>query len=77
MIEGKIKSLDNLDTNVLGNIIKDKLKPDRTLMGIFHKLLKAGYMKYPNPDLLAIMDNKKNFFVVRKVGARIISPEGL
>lgn len=52
MIKGRIKSLDNLDTNVLGNIIKDKLKPDRTLTGIFHKLLKAGYMKYPNHDLL-------------------------
>ena len=48
MIEGRIKSLDNIDINILGNIIKDKLKPDRTLMGIFHKLLKAGYMKYPN-----------------------------
>lgn len=79
MIEGRIKSLDNIDINILGNIIKDKLKPDRTLMGIFHKLLKAGYMKYPNPDLLAIMDNKKNFFVGRKLGARRISPkaEGL
>lgn len=52
MIKGRIKSLDNLDTNVLRNIIKDKLKPDRTLMGILHKLLKAGYMKYPNSDLL-------------------------
>ncbi len=75
MIEGRIKSLDNIDINILGNIIKDKLKPDRTLMGIFHKLLKAGYMKYPNPDLLAIMDNKKNFFVGRKLGARRISPK--
>lgn len=46
MIEGRIKSLDNPS-----GVIKDKLKPDRTLRGIFYKLLKAGYMKYPNLDL--------------------------
>jgi hypothetical protein len=76
MIEGRIKSLDNIDINILGNIIKNKLKPDRTLMGIFHKLLKAGYMKYPNPDLRSDYGLPE---VGRKLGARRISPkaEGL
>jgi len=49
MIEGRIKNfIDNIDINTLVNIIKDKLKPDRTIMGILHKLIKAGYMEYSN-----------------------------
>lgn len=50
LIEGRINNFfDNIDINTLVNIIKDKLKPDRTFMGILHKLIKAGYMEYPNP----------------------------
>ena len=50
MIEGRIKSFDNIDLNILVNILNNKLKPDRTLTGIFFKLLKAGYMYNLIPD---------------------------
>ena len=48
MIEGKIKNyFENIDINILGNIIKNKLNPDKTLMGIFRKILKARYIENP------------------------------
>lgn len=51
LIEGRINNFfDNIDINTLVNIIKDKLKPDRTFLGILHKLIKAGYMEYSNPS---------------------------
>lgn len=51
MIEGKINCFDSIDYNILINTIKIKLKPDRTLIGLIHKLLKAGYLL--NPSTLA------------------------
>ncbi len=48
MIEGKINCFDNIDYNILINIINNKLKPDRTLMVLIHKLLKAGYLLNPS-----------------------------
>lgn len=46
MIEGDIKGyFDNIDHNKLAELIKRELDPDRTLMGIFHKIFKAGYME--------------------------------
>ena len=48
MIEGKINCFDNIDYNILINIIKDKLKPDRTVIGLILKLLKAGYLLKPS-----------------------------
>lgn len=49
MIECRIKNFfDNIDINTLVHIIKDKIKTDRTIMGILHKLIKAGYMEYYN-----------------------------
>lgn len=65
MIEGRIKNFfDNIDINTLVNIIKDKLKPDRTIMGILHKLIKAGYMEYSN-----LYPSYRDF-----VGGRLSSP---
>ena len=48
MIGGKINCFDNIDYNILINIVKIKLKPDRTLIGLIHKLLKAGYLLSPS-----------------------------
>ena len=48
MIEGKINCFDNIDYNILINIVKIKLKPDRTLIGLIRKLLKAGYLLSPS-----------------------------
>lgn len=52
IIEGRIKRFfDNIDLDILVNIIKTKLNPDRTLIGIFYKLLKAGYLVNPYSDI--------------------------
>lgn len=46
MIEGDIKGyFDSIDHNKLAELIGKELNPDRTLMGIFHKIFKAGYME--------------------------------
>lgn len=46
MIEGDIKGyFDNIDHTVMSKIIKERLDPDRTLIGLFNKFLKAGYME--------------------------------
>jgi len=45
IIEGRVnKVFENIHYNILVNIIKKKLNPDRTLIGIFYKLLNAGYL---------------------------------
>lgn len=51
MIQGQASCFKNIDTKVLGNLLKDKLKLDRTLIGLINKLLKAGYMEYSKSDL--------------------------
>ena len=46
MIEGDIKGyFDNINHKILVNIIQERLNPDRTLMGIIWKFLKAGYIE--------------------------------
>lgn len=54
IIEGRINSLfDNINYKILVNIIKDKLNPDRTLMGIFNKLFKVGPLVNPFFDIIS------------------------
>jgi len=54
IIQGRINSLfDNINYNILVNIIKDKLNPDRTLMGIFNKLFKVGSLVNPFFDIIS------------------------
>jgi retron-type reverse transcriptase len=46
IIEGDIKGyFDNIDHKIMAEIIKERIHPDRTLMGLFHKIFKAGYME--------------------------------
>lgn len=46
MIEGDIKGyFDNVDHQILTKLIKERLDPDRTIMGLIGKMLKAGYME--------------------------------
>lgn len=46
MIEGDIKGyFDNVDHTILTRLIKERLNPDRTIMGLIGKILKAGYME--------------------------------
>jgi len=46
MIEGDIKGyFDNVDHKTLVQLIKERLDPDRTIMGLIGKMLKAGYME--------------------------------
>jgi nicotine oxidoreductase len=46
MIEGDIKGyFDNIDHKILTSLIKEKINPDRTLMGLFQKIFKAGYLE--------------------------------
>lgn len=46
MIEGDIKGyFDNVDHKILTQLIKERLNPDRTIMGLIGKMLKAGYME--------------------------------
>jgi nicotine oxidoreductase len=46
MIEGDIKGyFDNIDHQILNKILKERLKPDRNLMGLFNKFMKAGYLE--------------------------------
>jgi len=46
MIEGDIKGyFDTVDHKILTQLIKDRLNPDRTIMGLIGKMLKAGYME--------------------------------
>lgn len=48
MVQGRIKSFyDSIDHNILISIINKKIGLDRTLKGIFHKFLKAGYLVNP------------------------------
>lgn len=47
MIKGNINNSDNLDYKILIDIIINKLKPDRTLIGFLQKILKAGYLLSP------------------------------
>ena len=50
MIEGDIKGyLDNIDYEILANIIKNKLNADRTIIGILHKIFRAGYIVNDKP----------------------------
>ena len=50
IIEGDIKGyLDNIDYEILANIIKNRLNPDRTIMGILHKIFRAGYIVNDKP----------------------------
>lgn len=45
MIEGDIKGFfDNVDHQIMMDIIKKRLNPDRTLSGLLWKFFKAGYM---------------------------------
>jgi len=47
MIEGDIKAyFDSIDHKIMAQIIKERINPDRTLMGLFHKIFKAGYMEH-------------------------------
>ena len=49
-MEGDIKDyLDNIDYKILGNIIKNRLNPDRTIMGILYKIFRAGYIVNDKP----------------------------
>lgn len=48
MIKSNISCFENIDYNILNNIIKNKLKPDRSLMGLLQKLLKSGYLLNPS-----------------------------
>lgn len=54
IIEGRINGLfNNINYNILVNIIKNKLNPDRTLMGIFNKLFKVGSLVNPFFDIIS------------------------
>lgn len=54
IIEGRIKGLFNhINYNILINIIKNKLNPDRTIMGIFNKLFKIGPLVNPFFDIIS------------------------
>lgn len=54
IIEGRINSLfENINYNILVNIIKNKLNPDRTLMGIFNKLFNVGPLVNPYFDIIS------------------------
>ena len=45
IIEGDIKNfIYDIDYEILANIIKNRLNPDRTIMGILYKLFQAGYL---------------------------------
>ena len=74
IIESRInKFFYNIDSNILVNIIKNKLNPDRTLIGILHKLLKTGYLVNPyyyNDNIYMWKDINK----VSSVLGGIISP---
>lgn len=46
MIEGDIKGyFDNIDHNTLVGQIKDRLQPDRTILGLILKFRRAGYLE--------------------------------
>lgn len=46
MIEGDIKGyFDNIDHEILSSLIKERINPDRTMMGLFQKIFKAGYLE--------------------------------
>ena len=54
ILKGRINNFfDNINYNILVNIIKDKLNPDRTLMGIFNKLFKVGSLVNPFFDIIS------------------------
>ena len=49
MIEGDIKSyFDSIDHHIMAKIIKDRINPDRMIMGLIWKFFKAGYMEENN-----------------------------
>lgn len=46
IMEGNIKGdFDNIDHSIMADIIKERLNPDRTIMGIIWKFFRAGYME--------------------------------
>jgi group II intron reverse transcriptase/maturase len=46
IIEGDIKGyFDNIDHQIMIDIIKERLNPDRTMMGIIWKFFRAGYIE--------------------------------
>ena len=54
MIESRIYNFfDNINYNILINIIKNKLNPDRTLIGIFNKLFNVGPLINPYFDIIS------------------------
>ena len=61
MIEGDIKDyLENINYEILVNIIKNKLNPDRTIIGILHKIFRAGYIinDQPRHSILGIFQGR-------------------
>gem|GEM_PF-5577787 len=46
IIEGDIKGyFDNIDHKIMAKIVQERLNPDRTLMGLIWKFLRAGYIE--------------------------------
>jgi len=41
----KVTAFDNIDHQILNKILKERLKPDRNLMGLLYILMKAGYLE--------------------------------
>jgi group II intron reverse transcriptase/maturase len=49
MIEGDLKGyFDNIDHQLLAKLITERLNPDRTIMGLIWKFIRAGYIEEGN-----------------------------